>query len=252
MNTLKNKLFTTLLLVIVTSITYAQNQSFWIHTDHVKPAKQADYEKVTKDFVDACKKHDLKGMDFSTARIDDGSYISITPITNMADFDTNPLAPLAKKMGEDNFRALFARFNECYDKHGDHVVHLINSLSYMPEGETVNTPGQDYRKWHFLHVSPSNATKLRDKIAEITALYKKKGAKEYVRIYRSGFGIMGDYFIAVISAKDGQSYEKTSDETEALLGDEGKKLFAEMFVLLEKYDVKSGWMRPDLGYIAKQ
>jgi hypothetical protein len=230
----------------------AQNQAFWIHTDYVKPSKQADYEKVSKDFVEACKKHDLKGMDFSAARIDDGSYISIAPIKNMADFDTNPLAPLAEKMGEDNFRALFASFNECYDKHTNHVVYLNSTLSYMPDGLNTNTPGQDYRKWHFLYVSPSNVAKLRDKIAELTALYKKKGAKEHFRIYRNGFGTNGDFFIAVISAKDGQSYEKTSDETEALLGEEGKKLFAEMYALLQKYEVKSGWMRPDLGYIAKQ
>ncbi len=253
MKTLKTTSLLAIILLLTPILSISQdNQAFWVHADKVKPSKQADYEKVSKEFIEACKKYDIKNYDWAAARIDDGTYLNISPITNMADLDKNSLAPLVEKMGEEKFRALFSRFNECYDQHGSYIVHLINDLSYMPNGLTPNTPGQDYRKWHFLYVTPSNAPLLGAKIKEIKELYAKKGAKEYFRIYRSGFGIMGDYFLATISAKDEQSYAKTSDETEALLGDEGKKLFAEMFELLDKYEVKSGNMRPDLGYTAKQ
>lgn len=249
---LKNLLLTAILLGMASTFSIAQNQAYWVHTDQVKPAKQADYEQVSKDFVEACKKHDLQGADWSVAHVDDGNYISIAPVENMAAFDKNPLAPLMEKMGEENFRALFARFNECYDKHGDAVIVLNSDLSYMPNGLTTNTVGQEYRKWHYLYVTPSNLAKLRAKIKDIKALYEKKGAKEHFRVYQSGFGIMDDYFLVSISAKDAQSYQNTSDETEALLGEEGKKLFGEMFVLLDKYEAKTGKMRPDLGYTAKQ
>lgn len=227
------------------------HQSYWIHEDQVKPSKQGDYEKITKEFIEACKKHNLKGADWATARVNNGTYLSITPINNMSDFDKNPLAPLADKMGEDKFNDLFRRFNECYDKHGDRVVVLTPELSYMPNGLTTNTAGQNYRKWHFLHVTPSNITKLKAKIKEIKALYQKKGAKEYFRIYYNGFGTMGDYYLVTISAKDEKSYIELSNQTETLLGDEGKKLMGEMFLLLDKYETTSGWMRPDLGYTAK-
>src|SRR5690606_35712823 len=109
-------------------------------------------------------------------------------------------------------------------------------------------PGQNYRKWHFLYVTPSNAAALRAKIKEIKELYVKKGSKEYYRIYRSGFGTMGDYFLATVSAKDEQSYSIVSDQNDKLLGEEGKKLFTEMSMLLYKYEVKTGVMRPELGY----
>jgi hypothetical protein len=249
--TLRNALLTAILLVTASTFTVAQNQTFWIHTDQVKPSKQADYEQISKDFVEACKKHDLRDADWTVAHVNDGSYISIAPVENMAAFDKNPLAPLMEKMGEEKFRGLFTRFNECYDKHGDAVIVLNSDLSYMPNGLTTNTVGQDYRKWHYLYVTPSNSAKLRAKIKEIKDLYEKKGAKEYFRIYHSGFGNMDEYFLVSVSAKDAQSYEKTSDETEALLGEEGKQLMGEMFVLLDKYEVKSGEMRPDLGYTAK-
>ncbi len=122
----------------------------------------------------------------------------------------------------------------------------------MPDGLTLNTPGQDYRKWHFLYVTPANSQALRAKIKEIQALFVKKGSKEHYRMYHSGFGTMGEYYLAVISAKDEQSYAKASTENDVLLGDEGKKLFAEMFALLDRYEVKTGNMRPDLGYTAKK
>lgn len=248
---LKNLLLTAIVLGMATTFSIAQNQAYWIHTDQVKPSKQAEYEQVSKDFVEACKKHDLKGADWSVAHSNDGNYVSIAPIENMAAFDKNPLAPLMEKMGEDKFRALFARFNECYDKHGDAVIVLNSDLSYMPNGLTTNTVGQDYRKWHYLYVTPINSAKLNAKIKDIKALYEKKGAKEHFRVYHSGFGNMDEYFLVSISAKDAQSYEKTSDETETLLGEEGKKLMNEMFVLLDRYESKTGRMRPDLGYVAK-
>lgn len=251
MKTSKTQLLTAALMLIATTLTFAQNQAYWVHTDQVKPSKQAEYEQVSKEFVEACKKHDLKGADWSVAHSNDGNYVSIAPVENMAAFDKNPLAPLMEKMGEEKFRALFARFNECYDKHGDAVIVLNSDLSYMPDGLTTNTVGQDYRKWHYLYVTPSNSAKLRAKIKDIKALYEKKGAKEHFRVYHSGFGNMDEYFLVSISAKDAQSYEKTSDETETLLGEEGKKLMNEMFVLLDRYESKTGRMRPDLGYVAK-
>ena len=228
----------------------AQNQAYWVHEDQVKPSKMMEYEQVTKDFIKACKEHDLKDADWATARVDGGTYLSIAPIEKMGDFDKNPLAPLAEKMGKEEFGKIFDRFNQCYDKHRDYVVVLNSELSYMPDGLNPNTPGQDYRKWHFLHVVPSNLSKLNSKIKEIKALYEKKNAKEHFRVYRSGFGTDGDYYLVTISAKDAQDYEKLSTETDTLLGDEGKKLMGELLVLLDRYETKTGTMRPDLGYAA--
>ncbi len=251
MKTLKITMLLAITLLLTPTISNAQgNQAFWIHADLVKPSMNSEYEKVSKDFIAACTKYDLKDADWSTARIDDGTYISIMPIKNMADLDKNTLAPLAEKMENENFMELFERFNKCYDKHGDYVVVLNSELSYMPNGLTINTEGQNYRKWHFLYVTPENVQNLRGKIKDLKALYEKKGSKEYFRIYRAGFGTMGDYFLAVVSAKDALDYARQSDENDALLGEEGKKLFEDMFKYVFKYDSKTGNMRPDLSYSA--
>lgn len=228
------------------------NQAFWVHEDQVKPSMYKEYEAVTKDFIAASQKHDLKDANWTTARQDGGIYLNISPISNMADLDKNPLAPLAEKMGEDNFRDIFNRFDKCYDVHRNYIVHLITDLSYMPNGLTTNTPGEDYRKWHYFHVTPQNVANLRNKMKEIKALYEKTGANQHYRVYRNGFGTDGDYYLVVISAKDAQSYDKTSNETDVLLGAEGEKLFDEMMQYVHKYESRTGSMRPDLGYAAKQ
>lgn len=246
------KLITLLFAIVLlqTSNLFAQkvNQAFWVHEDQVKPSMLKEYEAVTKDFIEACKEHKLKDANWATASISDGTYLSISPINSMADFDKNPMAPLAEKMGEENFRAIFNRFDKCYDTHRNYMVHLIDDMSYMPNGLTTNTVGEDYRKWHFFHVTPQNVASLRNKMKEVKSLYEKKGAKQNFRIYRNGFGSSGDYYLVVISAKDAQSYAKTSEETDKLLGEEGEILFDDLMQYVHKYESKTGRMRPDLAY----
>ncbi len=248
-----NKTMLLILFLLVTVITSnAQNQLYWVHEDHVKPAMQAEYEKTSKELVEACKKYNIQNSDWNAARMDNGIYLSIAPIDNMADLDKNTFAVLSEKMGKDNLAALWTRFNKCYDKHGSYLVELMSDLSYMPNGMTVTTEGQNYRKYHYFYVTPANSKAVADKLKEIKALFASKGSKEHYRIYHSGFGTMGEYYMAAVSAKDVQDYEKTSDENEKLLGEEWRTKFNELFLLSARYDVKTGYMRPDLGYSTKK
>ncbi|WP_339706061.1 hypothetical protein [uncultured Kriegella sp.] len=253
MKTKKLNFLLALLLMTPLALLQAQeskNQAFYIHEDQVKPSKIQEYEQVSKEFAEACKTHKLSDVNWTTATTTTGKYLTIAPIENMAELDQNVFSPLMEKMGEDAFTNIFKRFNECYDRHGDYIVYLNNELTYMPEGISTTTEGENYRKWHFLHVAPNNIQNLKGKLKELKALYQKKGAKEYYRIYHNGFGNMGDYYVAVISAKNAEDYAKKSTVNDELIGEEGKKLFTEMFKYVLKYEVESGEMRPDLSYAA--
>jgi hypothetical protein len=251
MRTLKTSLFITVVLMLLPNVILSQeskNQAFYIHEDQVKPSMTQEYDKISKEFAEACKKHNIQDISWNIAATNTGRYMSISPLKNFAELDNNVLAPLSEKMGKDAFQDLFKRFNACYDKHGDYVVYLNNELTYMPEGASVTTPGENYRIWHRLNVTPENIQNLKGKLKELKALFEKKGSKEYYRIYHNGFGTMGDYYIAVISAKDAGDLARKSSENEILLGEEGKKLFGEMFKYVSKYEVETGEMRPDLAY----
>jgi len=230
----------------------AQNQLFSIHADYVKPSMESEYVAISKEFVAECKKYNLQNADWTAIRLDNGTYLTFEAIPNMAALDTNSFAPLADKMGAANFQSLFDRFNKCYDRHGSYVLTRIESLTYMPEGAQAAQEGQNYRKYHYLYVTPSTAKMVGEKMKAIKELYAKKGSKEYYRVYHSGFGTLGEFFLVAISAKDEQSYAKQSDENEALLGEEGKKLLDDLFQNISRYDPVTGYIRPSLSYITKK
>lgn len=238
--------------LLLTNLSNAQSQKYSIYQDQVKPAMQTEYEKTTKEFIEECKKHNLQGADWATARMSDGKYLYISPIEKMADLDRNWFAPLAEKMGKENLQKYWDRFDKCYDKNGSYTVSLEKDLSYMPNGLTTNTVGQDFRKYHFFYVSPSNAKNMVTKFKAIKTLFEKKNSKEHYRIYHSSYGVIGEYYLAVLSAKDEQSYANTTDENNALLGEDWQNAFDELMLLTDKYETISGMMRPDLSYAAKK
>lgn len=251
MRTQKFNYLLALLLTLPMCLLQAQdnkNQAFYVHEDQVRPSMMEEYETVSKDFAEACKTHKLADVNWNIATTTTGRYLSISPIDNMAALDNNVFTPLREKMGDEAFGNIFKRFNKCYDVHRDYIVYLNEELTYMPEGISLTQEGQNFRKWHRLYVTPENIQNLKGKLKELKALFEKKGSKEYYRIYHSGFGTESDYYVAVLSAKDAEDYARKSKENEALLGQEGEKLFGEMFKYVLRYEVEEGEMRPDLAY----
>lgn len=228
----------------------AQNQMFSIHADYVKPSMESEYVEVSKTFVAECKKHNLQNADWTALRLDNGTYLTFESIPNMAALDINSFASLSEKMGKENFQALFDRFNKCYDRHGSYNITRIENLTYMPDGAMAAQEGQNYRKYHYLYVTPATSKMIAEKMKAIKDLYVKKGAKEYYRVYHSGYGTLGEYFLVVISAKNELSYAVQSDENDKLLGDEGKKLLDDLFKNISRYEPVTGYLRPDLSYTA--
>lgn len=250
MKTIKQTLLTATLLLVTTFTLNAQNQMFTIHADYVKPSMEKEYVATSKEYVEACKKHNLQNADFTTIRLDNGTYLSFESIANMAALDNDTAAPLAEKMGKDNYQALLARFNKCYDRHGSYVITRLENLTYMPEGATAAQEGNNYRKYHYLYVTPSTAASVGAKIKAIKDLYVKKGSKMYFRTYHSGYGTLGEYFLIAVSAKDEQSHAIQAEENDKLLGDEINPLMDDLIQSVSRYDPMTGYIRTNLSYTA--
>lgn len=254
-NTLKVTLAIVMFFMLLPNIAISQdkdkNQSYWIHEDKVKPGMTSEYEKISKEFVALCKKHNIQDVNWITAATNDGSYLSISPIDKMADLDKNSFAPLQEKIGKEAFSNIFKRYNKCYDEHGGYIVVLNNKLSYMPNGLAQTQEGMNYRRWHYLYVTPENKSKVKENLEAVKALYSKKGSKVHYRVYQNGFGSMGDYYMVAISSKNGEDYEKNSTENKTILGDAAKPIFDELFKYVSKYEMKVGSMKPELDYSSK-
>jgi len=251
MRTQKLKILIALLLIIPIGLIQAQSsdsQSYWVHEDVVKPNMVGEYESIIKELVDNMKTHKIQEVNMIVANLVGARYLYVGPIENMAELDKNSFATLSEKMGADAMGSLFNRLDKCYDIEQNYVIHLDKDLSYMPTGITQTPEGQDYRKFHYLHFPPGDRAMIKEKMKAIKDMFVQKGSKEYYRVYKSGFGTRGEFYMVAIAAKDAVHYATQTQENDALLGEDGKKTMGDLFSNLLKYEVFEGNMRSELGY----
>ena len=237
------------LLLLFSIQSNAQNQLFAVHQDVVHPSMNALYEKTVLEMVDAHKKFEIKNTNWKTIRMNNGNYIFVEPVASMAQLDQNPSEVLVEKMGKSATAEYRANLNKCYDEHGDFMVTYLDNLSYKAPTQTTSEP-ENYLKFHYLYVTPTNSKALADQIKVIKSLYEKAKSTESFNVYHSTFGVIGEYYVVVISAKDEESYMKTSNDTEAKLGKEGQDAMIAMMTLVDRYDPQAGYMIEKLSYTA--
>ena len=250
MKTFKNTILLAILL-IASIITYAQDM-YVVQENVVKLSKVKEYETLLKEFITLTKKHNIQDVSWLTLSTDNSHYSYVSPIKNMAALDKESYgAKLAAKAGKDVVNKLYKRAYNCLDAELSYIVHLDKELTYMPNGFTQTPAGKNYRKQHFLYVSPENRAIVKEKMKAVKALFERKGSKEYYRVYRSGFGTAGEYYLVAIAAVDELDYARQSKENDTLLGEEGKKVLSDLFSSLLKYEVVLGNIRPEFGYSPK-
>lgn len=223
-------------------------QMYVVHEDHVKNDMMNKHIEADKAILKAAKEHNMKGMDWLTFQTEDNRVMYLTPIKNFAELDKNPFQDLKQKMGDASFEKLFEPYAETYTKHGDYILRLDNELSYMPDGMSQTPEGGNYRELTFYHIPPGKDKEAEDLAKSVKKLYKEKGAKVHYRVYKSGFGTMGNYYMVAVSGKDAASIETQRNENMQLLGDEGQSLFQKIEKLTAKQEVVKGNIKPELSY----
>ena len=241
-----------ILLIVAPFLGLAQeeksSQAFWVHEDRVKPGMTDTYEKVTKDLVAACKEHNVQDTQWITLRMNDNKYLFVTPINSLADLDKNGFATLSEKMGADKMNALFARYNETYNKHGDYVIYLNKDLSYQPGGISQTVEGENYRVMYYNYVTPGSDKGFADTMKKMKAAFEKNNSKMHFRVYKSGFGVMGTFYMVAVASKGEADGAQRGDENWKLMEDDFSPLLKELNKHTSKMEERRGWMRPDLAY----
>lgn len=246
MKTIKNSLLISFILCLTFYTTQAQ-KFYRVHQDNVKPSMMLEYEKIAKEFNEACKAHNVQTKWLATT-MDDFRYLYVSPIENFADLDERPMADMAKAMGDD-FGKLFDRFDKCYDSHGSYIIVLDEELTYMPEGISQTQEGQDYRDYYFIHFTPENAKNLREAMKGVKEMFASKGSKNHYRIYRTGFGQMDSYYMVAMSSKDAVDSAQKSKANQELLGPDRFEVFGKVLKYASKMEEVTGEIRRDLSYM---
>ncbi|NNE76965.1 MAG: hypothetical protein HKN31_07815 [Pricia sp.] len=251
MRTLKINLLITLLLLpfaFLQAQDTSKSQMYWVHEDVVKPAMVSEYETICKDLTSNLKKHNIQEMNAIVANISDNRYLWVSPIASMSDINYTAFNTLSEKMGADKMNALFDKMDKCYDIEQNYIIHLDKELSYMPDGITQTPEGEEYRKFHYYHYIPGNSAVVNEKITAIRNLFEQKDSKLNYRVYRSGFGTRGAFYMVAVAAKDAVDYANKIAANNELMGEEWQNTYANFMGSLEKYEAFVGRMRPDMGY----
>lgn len=251
MKTIKTTILVAILLLMNPFFLSAQDQMFWIHEDVIKPSMMSAYEASCKEFTDNLKKHDIPDIAMSVSNSVEGNYYWITPIDAMADIDKPMLNKLKEKMGAENMNGLFDRMDKSYDVHHDYILNLKSEFSYQPNGMELSSAGEDYRKWYRHYYTPADRSKMVEKIKAIKSIFEGKNSKLSYRIYESGFGNEGSYFLVSIPAKNAADYATKIEENNKLLGAEWQKAYEDFMGATLAFEVVDGRMRPDMGYTSK-
>jgi len=248
MKTLKTALFI-LTLLLIAPISASAQKMYRIHEDVVKPSHIMEYETVVKELLAMLKTHNIQDTNWITAVTNNSRYMFVAPIENYAVLDKpNFVSALIEKEGREKILGLFNRMDKCYDTELDYMITLNEELTYMPEGITQTPDGENYREFHFVYVSPGNRSVVREKMKAIKELYKTKGSQTYYRVYNSGFGTDGEYYMVAIAAKDQEHMIQKGKANKELLGEDGEKAMWAMYSNVLRYEKVEADMRPDLAY----
>jgi hypothetical protein len=248
MKTIKNTILIELFLCFTCNITQAQKM-YWVHQDNVKPSTMMTYEKIAKEFKAACVEHNFQGQ-WLTTTMDDGRYLYVSPLENFAELDKPLFEDMAKAMG-DKFGAIFNDFDKCYDSHGDYIIVLDEDLTYMPNGISQTQEGQDHRDFFFIYYTAENHSKIKEGMKAVKDMFAAKGSTNYYRIYRSGFGTMGSYYMVAMSSKDIVDSATKQKANEEVLGPDRFETFNKVMNYASKMEDVTGEIRPDLSYSPK-
>lgn len=252
MRSSKTTLVTCLFLFMMSISIWAQKdryQLYVVHEDHVKSGMMDKHHDADKKIVEAARKNKMKDMDWITFVGDDSRVMYLSPIKNMADLDKNPFEDLQKKMGDKEFEELFDSFDDTYSKHGDYILRLDKELSYMPDGLTQTPEGQNYRELTFYHIPPGSGDKAEELAKTVKKMYQEKNSKIHYRLYKSGFGTMGQYFLVAVAAESPEQLEKRRQENMELMGDEGKAIREKIDNTFSKQEKLTGRIMPELSYV---
>lgn len=227
----------------------ARYQRYLIHMDPVKASMQAEYEKTASKFVKMCKDNEY-AHHWMTLATENNEYHYISPMKNFAELDENQMASLREKVGEEEFKKVFDDFDKCYDKHSNYVLTLDKELSYMPDGVKTTIEGENYRENTKYYFAPADADKALEVAKAFKKFYSDNNIGMHYRLYRSGFGTDGTYFLVAVAAKDAMDMERKRLAAREAMGPEVKELYANLNKVLLKTETMRGWMRPDLSYAA--
>ncbi len=229
-----------------------KGQLYLIHEDVVKPSMVSQYEDAAKGLVAKLKEHNAAGPSFLGVTSDDLHYSYVMKVENMAALDEDLLKELAEKMGKEQMKAMWERFDGTTESHKNFMLRLLPDLSYKPEVASMGSEETKFRHLDYLYFQTDKEEEAKEILKEWQALYQSKSIPTGYRLYVGGLGTEIPSYTVVRWAKNEVEYYMQVQKNEELLGEEAEALWQKTLAIMQKFEHKNGGIRPDLSYVPSE
>ncbi len=90
----------------------------------------------------------------------------------------------------------------------------------MPGGVSQTIEGQNYRTLYYNYVTPENDKGFVDTLKKMKTAFEKHNSKLNYRVYKSGFGVMGSYYMIAVAAENSLKSAQIGEENWTLMKDD--------------------------------
>jgi hypothetical protein len=215
----------------------------------VYPAGVEKYEAMVKEFVSILAEHDFPYA-FEVYATEEFHYIFSWPMKNFADVDTlfESWMKLVEVWGWDKYAEMEKSVSGTYETNRHWFVRSRPGLSYGPDENQFDPSKSNYILWGFCYVKPGKEKAFEKNFKDFVTLFN---AKEVPFGWSTFQGDLGTELPLYIYAEWGDSpsafwtdVEKATGKVEA----EADALWKETLTMLRKFEVRTGFSRPDLSY----
>lgn len=240
-------LFTTLIL----SQEKTKDQLFYIHEEVAKIDKIDQYEAASKEFIKLFSDEKLDVPGIYASESEDFHFYYLVPISNYADIDKLSAAfgSAFKNADQTKMNQMMHDGDEATEYTRDLVFKRSAELSYNPSVKSGFDSTMKFIHWDFYLFKPEDRKQVMDLGAQIKKLYTDKKIKTPFEVWFADFGEKNNLIVVTTEAKDAVDFYQTTNSDNAMLGKDMDAIWKKMSPMLEHFEDKNGYIRPDLSYM---
>lgn len=229
-----------------------RGQLLSIYEEQVKPGRVAEYERLSREFLDTLRQAGASGpsFDFSVMSTDDFRYIWVVPVANMAALDQmeRDWEAVGKKVGEQRWGDLMRRAGEPVQHYAHFLVREAPDLSYMPEHvENAGPENTACRLDHF-YMHPGSDAAVRKFGTAWRELLNRRKVRRGFRVYASTHGPELPVWTVMACGRDAQHIASLDQHQQQAIGEEGSKLLQQFWSLVRRVEQTRTRARPEFAY----
>ncbi len=213
---------------------------FAVYQDNVMPSKDAQFNDGVKKLKAAVEQNKID-FKWTTYGFDDGSYAHVVPISNFAQLDKNPFAPLETKIGKEALAGLWSTIDQCIESQSTSIIVRMPEYSYL--SSTAEDAFRDITYWYVLPDKEAEAGKL---FAEWKQLHETKKDGQGYSVYKGVFGNERGGYLIISWGKTILDWATKRQKSNEILGDDATKLWTKTMAISRKYYSKKAWLQKDL------